>query len=457
MSSSAPWSQNPSGGVAPSGPLPAATFILVSDGTAQPIGYLNRATAAQVAELLAPLVGAILAGTSTPAAATAFTTALSSSSGTAGNAVTLTVAPTGAAWPSSVVLTPAAAGLSGTFAPTTRTPSGTTAATFAFTPSAAGSGTINVSASPSMTAPAGLAYQATAAATPTPTPAPAPTSDGTLSGVPSTIAAGQPLSAVTYTPPQTSIYFVLYNVAGAVEEGLRWPSGVMSGALNLLIPQNAGAYTVRAYSAATGGSLVYESAQFNVTAAPGALPATPTQAADTGATATGVTMNWSSTAPSYLVLARPGVGGGPYGILANTTVTTNSYTFARLSANSSPRAAIIPQNANGYGTAGLCLSFVSATAAVNETLTLASPGPQTSGSSFTLSGTYSGLTPAAFDIQRVGAMGWSSVASQSVIIGNGTFTIGAVAATYPNPNTAYAVRDRNNPANTATTPAFAVS
>ena len=262
---------------------------------------------------------------------------------------------------------------------------------------------------------------------------------------------------MTYTPPQTSIYFVLYNVAGAVEEGLRWPSGVMSGALNLLIPQNAGAYTVRAYSAATGGSLVYESAQFNVTAAPGALPATPTQAADTGATATGVTMNWSSTAPSYLVLARPGVGGGPYGILANTTVTTNSYTFARLSANSSPRAAILPQNANGYGTAGLCLSFVSATAAVNETLTLASPGPQTSGSSFTLSGTYSGLTPAAFDIQRVGAMGWSSVASQSVIIGNGTFTIGGVAATYPNPNTAYAVRDRNNPANTATTPAFAVS
>lgn len=106
----------------------------------------------------------------TPAAANAFTTALSSSSGTVGNAVTLAVTPTGAAWPSSVVLTPAAAGLSGTFAPTTRTPSGTTAATFTFTPSTAGSGTISVSASPSMTAPAGLAYQATAAATQTPTP-----------------------------------------------------------------------------------------------------------------------------------------------------------------------------------------------------------------------------------------------------------------------------------------------
>ncbi len=283
------------------------------------------------------------------------------------------------------------------------------------------------------------------------------TFDGTLTNLPSTIVAGQALSAVTYTRTQaTPAYFVLFNVTAGAEEGLRWPASVMPSNLTLLIPQTAGAYTVRGYDAATAGNKVYESAQINVTAAPGALPATPTQAADTGATATGVTINWSSTAPSYLVLARPGVGT-VYGTLANTTVTTNSIAFARLSANSSPRAAIIPQNANGYGTAGLCLSFVSATAAANETLTLASPGPQASGSYFTLSGTYSGLTPTAFDIQRVGAVGWSAVASQLVTIGNGTFTIAEVTATYPNPNTAYAVRDRNNPANTATTPAFAVS
>jgi len=473
---SATTSQTRVYGAAPSGPLPSTTFILVSDGTLEPIGFLNRATAGQVAELLAPLVATLLAGNSTPApaAATAFTTALSSSSSTAGNAVTLTATPTGAAWPSSVVLTPAAAGLSGTFAPTTRAPSGTTAATFAFTPSAAGSGTISVLANSSMTAPAGLAYQATAAATPaptpsptpaptpTPTPVPAPTSDGTLSGVPSTIAAGQQLSAVTYSQPQTVVAFILHRVATNADEGLSWLSNLMLPGLNLLIPQNAGAYTVRAYAypgpeSNPSAALVYESAQFSVTAAPGALPATPTQAADTGATATGVTMNWSSTAPSYLVMARPGVGGGSYGILARTTVTTNSYTFAGLSANSSPRAAIIPQNANGYGAAGLCFSSVSATAAANETLTLASPGPQASGNYFTLSGTYSGLTPTAFDIQRVGAPAWGPVASQSVTIGNGTFTIAGVAATYTNPNTAYAVRDRNNPANTATTPAFAVS
>jgi len=296
--------------------------------------------------------------TPTQAAATAFTTSLSSSSGTVGNAVTLTVAPTGAAWPSSVVLTPVAAGLSGTFAPTTRTPSGIAAATFTFTPSAAGSGTISVSANPSMTGAAGLAYQATAAATPTPTPTPAPTSDGTLTGLRSTIVAGRPLSAVTYG--QSTLYFVLYRVAGAVEEGLRWGTNVMPGNLNLLIPQTAGAYTVRGFNAATGGSVVYESGQFTMTAAPGALPATPTQTADTGATSSGVTMNWTATGTSYRVLARPGVGT-VYGSLADATVTTSSYTFTGLAASSSPRAVVIPQNANGYGTpTGQFLSFTTA-------------------------------------------------------------------------------------------------
>ncbi len=249
-------SQTKLAGAAPAGPLPAATFILVSDGTVPPIGFQNRATAAQVAELLAPLVGAILAGTSTPP------------------------------------------------------------------------------------------------------PAPAPTSDGTLTGLPSTIVAGQPLSAVTYG--QSTLYFVLYRVAGAVEEGVRWASSVMPGNLTLLVPQTAGAYTVRGYDAATAGNKVYESAQFNVTAAPGALPATPTQAADTGATSSGVTMNWTSTGTSYRVLARPGVGT-VYGSLADATVSTNSYTFTGRPASSSPRAAIIPQNANGYGTpTGQLISFTTA-------------------------------------------------------------------------------------------------
>jgi hypothetical protein len=283
-----------------------------------------------------------------PAAATAFTTALSASSGTVGNAVTLTVTPTGAAWPSSVVLTPAVAGLSGTFAPTTRAPSGTAATTFAFTSSAAGSGTIGVAASPSMTGPAGLAYQATAVA-PTPTPAPAPTFDGTLANLPSTIAAGQPLSAVTYAAGQaTPTYFVPFNVTTGAEEGLRWQNSVMGTSLKLLIPQAAATYTLRGYAAASGGSPTYESAQVAVSAAPGALPATPAQAADTDRTSSGVTMNWSATAASYHVLARNGVGVA-YGSLADATVTTNSDTFTGLAASSSPRAVVIPQNANGYG------------------------------------------------------------------------------------------------------------
>jgi len=179
-----------------------------------------------------------------------------------------------------------------------------------------------------------------------------------LTGLPSTIAAGQPLSAATYG--QSTPYFVLYRVAGAVEEGVRWASSVMPGNLTLLIPQTAGAYTVRGYDAATAGNKVYESAQFNVTAAPGALPATPTQAADTGTTSSGTTMNWSATATSYRVLARPGVGT-VYGSLADTTVSTSSFTFTGRPASSSPRAVVIPQNASGYGTpSGQFLSFTTA-------------------------------------------------------------------------------------------------
>ncbi len=407
----------------------------------------------------APAPAPTPAPVATPSVATAFTTALSSSSGTVGNAVTLTVTPIGAAWPSSVVLAPTVAGLSGTFAPTTRTPSGTTATTFAFTPSAAGSGSIGVISTSSMTAPAGLAYQATTAVAPTPTPtsitsatlaadgvtltvvlsqaatitgsaiinvngsvdtltwsnaatattthtgvlttaahsgdtvnlsvaagfttpalassasvavtnnstvaapptpAPAPTSDGTLAGLPSTIVAGQPLSAVTYTA-QSQLYLSLYRVSGGVEEGARWQVGVMpGGTLSLLIPQTAGAYTVRGFAAATGGSATYESGQINVTVAPGALPATPTQTADTGATSSGVTTNWTATASSYRVLARPGVGSA-YGSLADATVSTNSYTFTGRPTNSSPRTVVIPQNASGYGTpSGQFLSFTTA-------------------------------------------------------------------------------------------------
>lgn len=358
-------------GAAPPGPLPAATFILVSDGTVEPIGCLNRATAAQVAELLAPLVGAILAGTSTP----------------------------------------------------TPTPSQTPA--------------------------------------PTPTPAPAPAADGTLSGLPATIVAGQQLSAVTYSQPQTVVMFALHRVSTNADEGSYWPSSVMLSGLNLLIPQNAGAYTVRSYAYPgpvqnPSAALLYESPQFTATAPPGALPATPMPTADTGATATGVTMNWTSTAPSYLVLAAPGTGTA-YGTLANTTVSTNSYTFAHLSANSGPRAVIIPQNANGYGAAALCLSSVTATAVANETLTLDNPGPQTSGSTFSLSGTYSGITPTVLDYQYAGQPAWNTAASQNVTITNGTFTIAGVLLRFTTPNMVYAVRDHNNPANTATTPAFAVS
>ncbi len=241
----------------------------------------------------------------------------------------------------------------------------------------------------------------------TPTPAPTPTlapsgtiaPDGTLSGLPSTITAGQPLSAVTHTA-QSQLYLVLYKVSGGVEEGSRWQPALMpGGTLSLLIPQTAGAYTVRGFAAATGGSATYESGQLGVTAAPGALPATPTQTADTGATSTGVVMNWTSTAPNYRVLTRAGVGAA-YGSLSNTTTAAASYTFTGQAASSSPRAVVIPQNANGSGTpTGQLISFAAAAPATASAPTGATLSNATE-MSMTVSWTApsSGPTPTAYDI-----------------------------------------------------------
>ncbi len=183
--------------------------------------------------------------------------------------------------------------------------------------------------------------------------------DGTLSGLPSTTVAGQPLSAASYVPTTGAApYLVLYNVGSGAEEGARFTPNVMPGGnLSLLIPQTANGYTVRGFAAATGGNATYESAQFNVTAAPGALPATPTQTADTGATSSAVTMNWTATASDYRVLTRTGVGTA-YGSLSDTTTTATSYTFANQAASSLVRAVVIPQNANGSGTpTGQFISF----------------------------------------------------------------------------------------------------
>ena len=122
--------------------------------------------------------GDVLPGLLNVGPATTFTASLSAASGPINAAVTLTLTPNGA-WPVGTILTPAAAGLTGTFAPATSTPVGSIAASFAFTSTAVGSGTLTAAASPVLTAITGaLAYSATAAGT-VPVPPPTPTPGGT--------------------------------------------------------------------------------------------------------------------------------------------------------------------------------------------------------------------------------------------------------------------------------------
>lgn len=131
----------------------------------------------------------------------------------------------------------------------------------------------------------------------------------TLSGVPASIVAGQPLSGVTFSF-STEVgngQIVLYNVTSGVEEGPRLlSSSLPANDLGLFIPQANALYTVRVRNY-DNTSVLFESTQISVSAAPGALPSRVTQMADTNRTSSSVTVNWTATAPSYRVLARPGI------------------------------------------------------------------------------------------------------------------------------------------------------
>ena len=174
----------------------------------------------------------------------------------------------------------------------------------------------------------------------------------TLTGMPASIVAGQPLSGVTFAFPAGgygSAQLVLYNVTAGAEEGPRiYSLSLPTTNLELYTPQTNALYTVRAFNY-EGTTLLFESAQIAVSAAPGALPTQPAQTADTNRTAFTVTVNWASTGTSFRVLAKNGIGG-TFGTLASATVTTNSYAYTDLPANSNPRTLVVPQNANGYGT-----------------------------------------------------------------------------------------------------------
>lgn len=134
------------------------------------------------------------------AVATAYTTALSSASGAVGNATTMTFTPTGGNWPASEVITPSAVTVTGTFSPTTASPTGNAAATVTFTPSAAGSGTLGSSAAPTLTNTSGsLAYSAAAAPAVGPTLAMInPTYDTTAAKFGQALSGGSGSAAVTW-------------------------------------------------------------------------------------------------------------------------------------------------------------------------------------------------------------------------------------------------------------------
>lgn len=175
----------------------------------------------------------------------------------------------------------------------------------------------------------------------------------TLTGLPSSIAAGQPLSGVTFAV-NNSAYgdLVLYDQTASSQEttALIATTVTPDTTLDFLVPQIAGhTYNVRLVDTSSGNDL-WDGASFTVTAAPGALPAAVGGLATSNATTTQLTVSWTavSGATGYKLLARSGYGT-KYGSLLNTATTNTSVTFTGLSANQTIYLIIAANNANGQG------------------------------------------------------------------------------------------------------------
>ncbi|MBV9747622.1 MAG: fibronectin type III domain-containing protein, partial [Acetobacteraceae bacterium] len=180
--------------------------------------------------------------------------------------------------------------------------------------------------------------------------------DVVLTGLPASIAAGQPLSGVTFTLNNEAYGdFILWDVtAGAQDDaGFVIASSVTpDSSLDFLVPQNGGhEYQVQLITPGSSPpSVIWQSATFNVTAAPGALPAQIASFTTSNVTTTGLTLNWPavSGATGYKVLART-TTGQKWGSLADTTVSGTSYAFTGLPAGGTVYAIVSPINANGQG------------------------------------------------------------------------------------------------------------
>ena len=116
-----------------------------------------------------------------------------------------------------------------------------------------------------------------------------------LTGLPTSIAAGQPLSGTYFTLNNNADGdLVLYDhTAGAVEGAFFIADTVTpDNSLDFMVPQNAGhTYTVRLIST-DEATLYCESATFAVTAALGALPAAISGFTTSNVTTTTLMLNW---------------------------------------------------------------------------------------------------------------------------------------------------------------------
>ena len=385
--------------------------------------------------------------------ATAFSVALPGA-GTVGTAVTLTLTPTGGSWPAGVTLTPAVAGVTGTFSPATLAPSGTAAVTATFSPASAGTGTVTVGSSPAMAAaPAGGAAIQVGAAGTTPTPTPAPAGGLVIGTTAGTAAAGNDPRIV--------------GAALASSLAVVATSGSYTDLLNKpVIPAAPATATVPGLPAATlVDSLMVAVFQSDNTAFQTTVGALKTYF---GAAGTAGVPTLTLTMPTGV---QPGASYPVSGTYANDgtspvlAVSVDGGAFAALPSGSTVAGGAIslmmPGVAAGSHTVqvrdgnGVLSNVVTFSAVAPETLTVGAIGAQVAGAAFTIPGTYANGLPASLDYSLDGGTSWTTASSPT--ISSGSYSIPGVVVAAANASQVVRVRDHGAQSVVGTSAAFAVS
>jgi hypothetical protein len=278
--------------------------------------------------------------------------------------------------------------------------------------------------------------------------------DTTAPGVPGSLSSssvGQTVVTLSYTAATDNVGVTAYEVS---RDGTTWTNNGTNLSYQFTGLTASTVYTlqVRAVDAA-GNRSAAASLQVTTTAATGdtTAPSMAGSISTSSVTATGFTMTYSAGSDNVGVSRYEVSTDGGTSWINNGTNLSYSKTDAVASTLYNLRVRCFDAAGN---VSNVLSATVTTSAAAAETLTIATPAAQTTGTAFTVSGTYANGTPTALDYSLDGGATWVQVASAT--IGSGAYSFSLTVST-TNATQTVSVRDRNVTSAAATSGQFAVS